>query len=75
VFNATFKNISVISFKSVLLVERTGVPGENHRPVASVSFIGGENGSTRRKPPTCRKSLVHYYLAREEMKTRNILMW
>ena len=35
VFNATFNNISVISWQSVLLVEETGVPGENHRPVAS----------------------------------------
>jgi len=35
VFNATFKNISVISWQSVLLVEETGWPGENHRPVAS----------------------------------------
>ena len=34
-FNATFKNISVISWRSVLLVEGTGVPGENHRPSAS----------------------------------------
>ena len=32
---ATFNNISVISYRSVLLVEETGVPGENHRPVAS----------------------------------------
>ena len=30
-FNATFNNISVISWQSVLLVEETG---ENHRPVA-----------------------------------------
>jgi hypothetical protein len=30
VFNATFTNISVISWRSVLLVE-TGVPEENHR--------------------------------------------
>jgi hypothetical protein len=30
VFNATFNNISVISWWSVLLVEETGVPGENH---------------------------------------------
>jgi len=30
VFNATFNNISVISWRSVLLVEETGVPGENH---------------------------------------------
>ena len=32
-FNATFNNISVISWRSVSLVEETGVPGENHRPV------------------------------------------
>ena len=32
VFNATFNNISVISWGSVLLVEETGVPGENHLP-------------------------------------------
>jgi hypothetical protein len=29
IFNATFNNISVISWRSVLLVEETGVPGEN----------------------------------------------
>jgi hypothetical protein len=32
VFNATFNNISVISWRSVLLMEETG---ENHWPVAS----------------------------------------
>ena len=35
VFNATFNNISVISWRSVLLVGESGVPGENNRPVAS----------------------------------------
>jgi hypothetical protein len=34
-FNATFNNISVISWRSVLLVEETGGPGENNRPIAS----------------------------------------
>jgi len=34
-FNAIFNNISVISWRSVLLVEETGVPGENHQPAAS----------------------------------------
>jgi hypothetical protein len=34
VFNATSNNISVISWWSVLLVEETGVPRENHRSVA-----------------------------------------
>ena len=33
-FNATFSNISVISLRSVLLVEETGVPRENHRSAA-----------------------------------------
>ena len=35
VFNTAFNNISVISWWSVLLVEETRVPGENHRPTAS----------------------------------------
>jgi hypothetical protein len=35
VFNTTFNNISVISWQSVLLVEETRVPRENHRPAAS----------------------------------------
>jgi len=35
VFKATFNNISVISWRSVLLVEETRVLRENHRPVAS----------------------------------------
>ena len=35
VFNPTFNNISVISWQLVLLVEETGVPRENHQPVAS----------------------------------------
>ena len=38
VFNATFNNMSFISWRSVLLVEVTGVPGEDHLylvPVAS----------------------------------------
>ena len=35
VFNATFNNISVISWHSVLFVGETGVPGENHWPAVS----------------------------------------
>jgi hypothetical protein len=29
VFNATFNNFSIISWRQILLVEETGVPGEN----------------------------------------------
>ena len=35
VLNATFNNISVISWRSVLLDDITGVPGGNHPPFAS----------------------------------------
>ena len=35
VLNATFNNISAISWRSALLVKETGGPGENHPPVAS----------------------------------------
>jgi hypothetical protein len=34
VFNATFNNILVISWRSVLLVVETEVSGEKHRPAA-----------------------------------------
>ena len=33
VFNSTINNISVISWQSVLLMEETGVPGENHKAI------------------------------------------
>jgi hypothetical protein len=33
VFNTTFNNISVILWRSILLMEKNRVPGENHRPV------------------------------------------
>ena len=35
VFSATVNNISAISWLSVLLVWKTGIPVENHQPVAS----------------------------------------
>ena len=35
VLNATFNKISVLSWRSVLLVEETRVPGEIHRPAAN----------------------------------------
>jgi len=35
VFNATFSNISFISWRAVSLVKETRGPGENQRPAAS----------------------------------------
>ena len=45
VLNATFNDISAISWWSVLLVEETGGPGENHRPVASHCQILSHNAA------------------------------
>jgi hypothetical protein len=41
VFNITFNNISTISWWSVLLVEKTGLPKENHakKKIDKLTFI------------------------------------
>jgi hypothetical protein len=39
VFNATFNNISVISWWSVLLVQETGGPGENQYLIRMLGII------------------------------------
>ena len=39
VFNATFNNISVILWLSILFVEETWVNGELHRPVADKLYL------------------------------------
>jgi hypothetical protein len=38
VFNATFNNISAISYRSVLLVEEKEVPGDTH-PIATMLLV------------------------------------
>ena len=50
VFSATFNNILVISWWSVLLVEVTGVFGENHWPVASHWQTLSNNVASSRTP-------------------------
>jgi hypothetical protein len=42
VFNATFNNISVISWRSVLLVEDTGVPRENLQNIILLFLRGSK---------------------------------
>ena len=39
VFDATFNTILVISWRSVLLVKETGVPGENQRQTLSHNVV------------------------------------
>ena len=43
VFNATFSNISVISWQTVLLMEETGGPEENHWQF--ITYDHGDGGS------------------------------
>jgi hypothetical protein len=57
VLNVTFNNISVISWRSILLVDETEVPRENHRLVAS-------------HWQTLSHNVVH--LALTEIRTHNI---
>jgi len=57
VLNVTFNNISVLSWQSILLVEETGGPGGNHRPVESHRQILSHNVG---------------HLALIEIRTRNI---
>ena len=53
VFNATFNNISVILWQSVLYVEETSVPGENNQPAAihwqtlSHNIVSMERGNVK----------------------------
>ena len=55
--NATFNNISVISWRSIFLVEETGVPGENRGPTYNPIVRQSDSPIVRRSDsPTVRQS-------------------
>ena len=56
VINATFINISAISWRPFLVVEEAGAPGENHRPWANNCRGGSREGAhPARAPPKIGK--------------------
>jgi hypothetical protein len=65
VFNATFNNISAISWWSILLVEETRGPGENHRLVASHWQTLSHNVVHLVLIEIRRNQLPHFYLLTE----------
>ena len=60
VFNTTFNNNSVISWQSVLLVEETGIPRENHQPLTN--YDEPWNPSPHIKRQTWDKIHVHHHI-------------
>ena len=58
-FNATFSNISAISWRPVLVVEKAEVPGENHRPWASNSVYRRRTDNVMIKRQTMIYKTLH----------------
>ena len=65
---ATFNNISTISWRSVLLVEDTGVARENYRPAATHCQTT-DLSQLIAKLPTCCNSLTNYRPAATHWQT------
>jgi len=59
--NATFNNISVILWRSVLFVEENRVPGENHRPAASPWPTLSHNGVSSTPSPDRDSNSQHQW--------------
>ena len=70
VFNATFINISAISWRPVLVVEEAGVPGENHRPW-TVADPGGAHRAPPPSPPKKNWKKIWFFCVKSWFFTRN----
>ena len=56
-----FNNISVIWWRSVVLVEEIGLPRENHRPIASHWQVGDMNEMHLSMPFVCVNTFLVLY--------------
>ena len=75
VLNDTFNNISVISWRSVILVEETGVPGENHRPAINHwQYLYSVDYHTMKYVEICNIWYIfYYYFLVKDIKIVNIM--
>ena len=78
VFKATFNNISVISCRSVLLVEETGGPRENHRQtVLHNAWFGNHSCSLNRRMYFAFFSITwhHFNLTLDQFFLKQLTMY
>ena len=75
VFNAPFNNDLAILWQLVLLAEESGIPGENHRPVASYEQTLSHNVVS--STPSHERDLNSQYNQREIriFQLRNMLIF
>ena len=78
-FNATVIDISDIPWRSVLLVNETGVPRENHRPVVShwqtLSHAKKQKGQKYKQRSTKQTHKIKYRVTRTPLKTEGELRY
>jgi len=75
VFNATLNHISVISWRWVLLVEETGVSGENHRPDCIGSCKSNYHTITTTTAPFSNTGAIMIYISTKTMIKQNISLF
>jgi hypothetical protein len=68
VFNATFSNISAISWRPVLVVEVAAVPGENHRVECILFVIFGNPTTYLIEPPWPLKNEIGSWITKNYKK-------
>ena len=77
VFNATFNNISVISWRSILLVEKTGVPG--WKPQKKKKKNWSHNLNVRFKPTFYLNAagfpLIHQFIIHDVTLYNEVELW
>jgi hypothetical protein len=75
VFNATFHNISAISWQTVLMVKETQVPRENHRPVTRQQISHNVVSSTPRHERSSNSQFYWWYALNAQVVVYPPTIW